>query len=201
MKARPKRVEIAGGIASGKTTLARLLRNAGFTPILERFRENPFYAAFYRDPVGVALETELTYLLQHYHEQKLAAKANAAFCADFSLVLDQAYADVTLRPADRPLFELVRERVSLDLPRRSLLIHLDCSPEIELRRIRRRDRRAERAITLRYLQQIDRALKRCVSRLRGSERTMVIDSGNLNFAQKREGKVQALALVKRILDL
>jgi deoxyadenosine/deoxycytidine kinase len=58
-----KRIEIAGGIASGKTTLARLLRKVGLQAIHEQFRKNPFFTAFYEDPGYTAFETEITFLL------------------------------------------------------------------------------------------------------------------------------------------
>ena len=84
MTAIVKRVEICGGIAAGKTTLARLLRSKILTPIYEDFKKNPFYDAFYEDPRRYAFETELTFLLQHYHQQKAMASKNRDFCADFS---------------------------------------------------------------------------------------------------------------------
>jgi deoxyadenosine/deoxycytidine kinase len=199
VKGSRKRIEIAGGIASGKTTLARLLKRIGLTPVHERFRKNPFYLAFYEDPVGAALETEITFLLQHYHEQKLAASSTRSFCADFSIALDQAYAAVTLPREDQRLFEVIRKRVEQTLPRRSLLIHLACSPEIELRRIRRRNRTAERSITLEYLRQVDEALRRRVAALSRSEHTLTIDSGVIDFAFKQRCRTNVLRTIKQAL--
>lgn len=64
------RVEFCGGIASGKTTLTKLLQIENLTSVFEDFGKNPFYRAFYHDPVGTAFETELTFLSQHYHLEK-----------------------------------------------------------------------------------------------------------------------------------
>ena len=119
MKGSIKRIEIAGGIASGKTTLARLLTRIGLVPVHEKFKKNPFYVDFYDNPVGNALETEITFLLQHYHEQKRAVAMRRSFCSDFSLLLDRAYAGVTLSPKDRQLFESIHKRVSENLPKRT----------------------------------------------------------------------------------
>ncbi|HRP37690.1 MAG TPA: deoxynucleoside kinase, partial [Candidatus Dojkabacteria bacterium] len=49
-----QRIEICGGIASGKTTLANLLARLDIEPILENFQTNPFWQAFYNDPAGTA---------------------------------------------------------------------------------------------------------------------------------------------------
>ena len=69
------RIEICGGIASGKTTLANLLARSNIDPILEDFQTNLFWRAFYADPAGTAFETEITFLLQHYHQIKTARKS------------------------------------------------------------------------------------------------------------------------------
>lgn len=65
------RIEICGGIASGKTTLAKLLEENGIgKAIYENFEKNPFWEAFYKNPSKYAFETEIAFTLQHYHEIK-----------------------------------------------------------------------------------------------------------------------------------
>jgi len=188
MKPSVLRVEICGGIASGKTTLATILRIKRLTPIFENFQRNPFYKAFYKDPVGTAFETELTFLLQHYHQQKEIAGTNSSFCADFSMILDRSYAFVTLSGPERRLFRLVQAKVEANLPPRSLLVSLECDPEVQLRRIKRRQRRAERSITLEYLTQLNDRLAMQVGKLASVEKVLLVRSDSVNFA--RDPKAQ-----------
>src|SRR5882724_184754 len=195
MKEKYKRIEICGGIASGKTTLARLLRRSQVHPVFERFRANPFYLAFYRDPVGTAFETEITFLLQHYHQQKLITQRHRRFCSDFSLVLDHAYACVTLPRDQLRIFRLILRKVESNLPSRTLLIHLACSPEIELQRIRRRHRHAERTIKVDYLEKINAALASRIENLSRAEKLVVIDSGTADFAHDRRIRTAVLRRV------
>jgi deoxyadenosine/deoxycytidine kinase len=195
------RIEISGGIASGKTTLAKLLQNAGFFAVYENFRKNPFYQAFYRDPVGTAFETEITFLLQHYHQQKMAAAQGTSFCCDFSLVLDQAYAFVTLDAKSLNLFQAVHSRTESQLPRRSLLIYLACRSDIELKRIRARRRRAERVITVDYLGRINRSLHTRITSLPHTENVLTIDSGHINFADSRSAQTTILENIEKQLQL
>ncbi|MCI0562404.1 MAG: deoxynucleoside kinase [Nitrososphaera sp.] len=192
MKEALTRIEICGGIASGKTTLAKLLGRAALLPVLEKFKDNPFYLAFYRDPIGAAFETEVTFLLQHYHQQKITAAGHRGFCSDFSLVLDHAYACVTLPKDQLRLFRLILKEVETSLPSRTLLIHLVCPPEIELRRIRRRHRRAERSITVDYLERINEALRARISTLPRAENLLVFESGNTDFANDNQAKKETL---------
>jgi len=182
MKGGITRIEICGGIASGKTTLAKLLQGANLISVFEDFRKNPFYRAFYRDPAGTAFETELTFLLQHYHQEKSVANHMKSFCADFSMVLDDAYACVTLTSEKLRLFRSVQKQIEAELPSRALLVHLRCPPEVEFRRIRRRRRPAERTITLAYLAKINDALDARTKSLSHSEKLFVIDSDALDFA-------------------
>jgi deoxyadenosine/deoxycytidine kinase len=191
-----RRIEIAGGIASGKTTMARLLNSDWVKSVYEQFRKNPFFEAFYEDPVHTALETELTFLLQHYHAEKSILKEAPSYCADFSLLLDRAYAAVTLPPRDQRLFELISNRLEKDLPRRVLTIYLECSPVIQLKRIKRRNRVAERTITLDYLKRVDAALRSVINKTAAKETVITIDSGLIDFAHKSSAISGVLAHIE-----
>jgi len=124
------------------------------------------------------------------------ANHNRSFCADFSTVLDYSYACVTLTDEERQVFRSVHARVEQQLPRRSLLVRLDCSPEIELQRIRRRHRSAERTITVDYLARINNALMVQIEKLPRDEKVLVIDSNSVNFAHDPV----AQACVRRKID-
>ncbi|GKS70417.1 deoxyguanosine kinase [Nitrosomonas sp. PY1] len=180
------RIEICGGIASGKTTLANLLGRSNINPILESFQTNPFWRAFYADPVGTAFETEITFLLQHYHQIKSAQNSKNLIASDFSLYLDLAYAYVTLPQNKREVFLSVYREVEKELGTPDLLIHLKCDPKIELQRIRERGRDVENAITIEYLQQINIQLEKILNEKAHLHKLLVIDSGLLDFAHDEE---------------
>ena len=90
------RIEICGGIASGKTTLCHLLTKRGLYSKFEDFKKNPFWALFYQNPNLHAFETEVTFLLQHYSQIKTSIPALSMVAFDYSLLQDQAYARVNL---------------------------------------------------------------------------------------------------------
>jgi deoxyadenosine/deoxycytidine kinase len=82
-------IEVCGGIASGKTTFAGLMTRIGLKPVFEEFRTNPFWQAFYFDPAKYAFETEITFMLQHYHQiKKDQLIMGKSICCDFSFFLD-----------------------------------------------------------------------------------------------------------------
>jgi len=53
------RIEITGAIGSGKSSLAKLLLDHGFDVVFEEFKMNPFWRAFYSNPIKYNFETEL----------------------------------------------------------------------------------------------------------------------------------------------
>ena len=191
------RVEICGGIASGKTTLAKLLRRALLFPIMEDFRRNPFLTDFYADPKTYALETELSFLLQHYHAVKRARAHHTAVC-DFSFFLDLAYANVTLSKQEGRHFQSLYRVLTGHLRPPSALIYLQCPAQEELRRIRARRRAREKTISVAYLKGLDQALSRVVGSL-STPPILTLDSHALDFAHNPKHCSAVVATVKQFL--
>jgi len=192
------RLEICGGIASGKTTLMRLLAGRGVaTPVAEEFETNPFWRAFYMDPRAVCFETEITFLLQHYHQLKNVPCAGAPLAADFSLLLDHAYALVSLRGGRLRAFMAVYEQVCEEVGHARLLVNLECGVEDQLQRIGRRGREAERSVDVGFLRELNAALGEVVKPHGGGGCIVNIDSGRVNFASDDRGRAEAVAAVER----
>lgn len=81
-------IEVCGGIASGKTTFASLMKNIGLNPVFEDFKKSPFWEAFYRNPGKYIFETEVSFILSHYHQIKktLESSKNNKLIYDFSFL-------------------------------------------------------------------------------------------------------------------
>lgn len=191
------RFEVAGGIASGKSTLASALAERGVELTPESFESNPFFELFYSNPARYAFETEITYMLQHYSYISDAMIASGqSVVADFSMALDLAYARVTLEPTDLEVFEKVFDHALFKIGCPDLLVKLDCAPEVELERIRGRARPAERAITLDYLSKLNESVERVLAdrRFKGLK-VLRIDSDKLDF--RPEGRDRD-AVVSRV---
>lgn len=190
-----KRIEICGGIASGKTTLANLLSPAIGQVVLENFSNNPFWRAFYADPNNTAFETEITFLLQHYHQIKVASKQDESFACDFSLLLDYAYAHVTLSDSRFETFAQVYKEARSHLSPPSLLVHLRCDPAVELERIRARGRDVEASITVDYLTALNSRLDSLVTSLPATQAVLPLDSVHYDFAHNEQAKAEVVKLV------
>lgn len=187
------RVEISGGIASGKTTLAELFESEDATLVFEDFRANPFGEQFYADPKRFAFETEITFLLQHYNGIKAASGLKEPVVCDFSFLLDCAYVDVTLPEEERRVFLTVWQEVQRQLGPPALYVLLECRPEEELRRIKARGRETEKGIGIEYLASLNDALARHVDVAESSSRVLRIDSEQRNFAKDAVCQAEVVA--------
>ena len=160
------RVEVAGCIASGKTTLVNALAGSRFKPVCEDHTINPFWEAFYSDPSAYAFETEITFLLQHYHFAKAAmADLQGIVVLDHSFELDMAYAEVGLGGIRKEIFKSIYDEIQRELGNPSVLVFLTCGVEEAARRIRARAREVEMDLPLEFLSELQRVLRHRVEEL------------------------------------
>lgn len=194
------RVEICGGIASGKTTFVQLLSSIGFDCIYESFATNPFWDAFYSDPISYTFETEVTFTLQHYHQIKKLINSGKPIVCDYSFLLDIAYAEMGLKGSQLAAFNTVFEEIKKELLPPALIIHLQCDPEIELARIRARGREVEKNITVEFLRSLNGAVAEQIDKAKSYLPILTIDSGLNNFADDECVKNHMLQLVTDALQ-
>jgi deoxyguanosine kinase len=169
-------IAIEGCIGAGKTTSAAITAGRlGARAVLEQTDKHPFLAAFYEDPKRFALETELGFVLLHYH-QLHPVDRNALVVADFSPAKDLVFARMNLAREQLALFEHVYERLVGGISEPALAIYLDIDAASALRRIRQRDRPYERQITLDYLLALKAAYSAWLPQLGRAVERLEVDS-------------------------
>ncbi|MEW5897272.1 MAG: deoxynucleoside kinase [Nanoarchaeota archaeon] len=179
------RIEICGIVASGKTTLANMLSLHKIEPTLENFRDNPFWKDFCKDPSCFMFETEMVFLLQHYHQIKTIR--NRCHICDFSIFLDLSYALLSLYDDKKNIFTYTVEEVLKEISYPDLVIHLKCDPQVALDRIKKRGRVEECNINLSFLNelnlsietQLDKYISNNVIRLNSSEIDFTSNNSNI----------------------
>jgi deoxyadenosine/deoxycytidine kinase len=191
------RIEMCGGIASGKTTLATVLQRSGFAATFENFEANPFWKVFYEDPVWHAFETELSFLIQHYHLMKIAQNRQGLFVCDFSLHQDRAYAAVTLEGRKLDAFAVVWDEIQRSLFPPALIIHLECQADVELERIRNRGRDEEKLITYEYLDTLNKRIEEEICGIKNDVAVLSVRSDEENLLSDERVKE---VLVERVRD-
>lgn len=181
MKLRMKRrIEICGGIASGKTSLAKLLENEGFVAVYERFEDNPFLKSFYaKDGVDNTLETELVFALLHYNLIKNKSGNRDVVC-DYSLFQDYCYGISNLKRVEMSVFQGLYDYLMEQVSSPALTIYLKCNVNCLLERIQHRNRGMEQSISKEYLQNNIDAIE---SQLAEVKDLLVIESDKYNFIE------------------
>jgi len=188
-------IEICGGIASGKSTLAGLLSAHGFNVLKEEYSKNPYINSFYINQKVNAFETEISFLLQHYHQIKNAKEGKCKIVCDFSFVLDRAYAEVTLSQKKRRIFLIILREILEEIKLPELLIYLRCPKEVQLMRINKRKRKVEKTISLAYLNALNEAIEERIKAWPPNKRLLIIDSNAINYASNRSDKSFVLSSV------
>lgn len=199
MNEKPIKIEVSGGIASGKTSFSQLLSKVGFHTVYESFTTNPFWEAFYTDPSRYAFETEISFVLQHYHQIKKESETSNHIVCDFSFTLDRAYAEVGLQGSQLSVFNTVYKEIQKELPSPTLLIHLQCPPEIELARIRARGRDVEENITVDFLGALNKAVSKEIAKAKAHTPILTIESAENNFVDDEVVKKKMLEMVTAAL--
>jgi len=196
-----RRIEICGGIASGKTTFASLFNRQNLTPLFEDFKKSPFWEAFYRNPGKYIFETEISFILLHYHQIKKAVDSgkNMLIC-DFSFLLDLAYAKIGFTGTKLKAFESVLDEIRKDLPEPNLVVYLICDAKTELERIRKRARAEEKSINLEFLDSLNKALHKEVESIQDTMPVITIDSSEKDFANVEWIKDEMVNLIDNHLS-
>ena len=188
-----RRIEICGGIASGKTSLTKLLASKNIAiPIYENFELNPFWKPFYENPGKYIFETEISFTLQHYHEIKKQNDTNLLIC-DYSLLLDHAYAMIGLSNKKLELYLQLLQEIYNDISTPELIIYLKCNANEELNRIKNRNRSAEANIELSFLELLNDAINKNVKK---ENKILTIDSEKYNFVDNENDKKYIINLIK-----
>jgi deoxyadenosine/deoxycytidine kinase len=194
-----------GQIAAGKTSLTNLCSTRlQVQKLLENYEGNPFLPRFYErlakgQMETVALETELAFLLLHYHQLKEAVRGGAKkWIMDFALEKDLVYARMNLKEEQLDLFETAYATLSKGLPTPSLAILLDADAETIRDRMLQRGRPFEIATDYGYLQKYAGALRR---HMETETRIPIelVDTTDLHFSQDNPIMQRVTALAAKTL--
>jgi deoxyguanosine kinase len=194
-----KRIEICGGIATGKTCLARALSHHGTHQLVEeKFREIPFWEKFYtatrQNRANYELQKNVSFLLFHAESIRDGSASDSRdMVCDFAMFQDLAYGAFS---PDLQILESIYARLIEQVGFPSAIIRLRCAPEIQLARIHRRGRRPEQSIDCSYLIDLDKKIEERLDKVLEQRRIEVheIDTGTTDFVSNAEAsKIAELA--------
>lgn len=181
----PIYIAVEGPIGVGKTTLVqRLADRLSARIVLESFEDNPFLARFYEDPARWAFSTQLFFLMSRFKQQQDLMQADLFrpnLLADYHLLKDRIFAQLTLADEELALYERVYRSLATQILRPDVVVYLTAPLETLLGRIALRGRDYEQSIDPGYLSDLSRAYHDFFARYHETP-LLRIDNERLDYA-------------------
>lgn len=152
------RVEIAGALSSGKSTLSGVLAGRGHTVVLEDLTTNPYLNLRIEDPETYDPLCQRQFALDKVQQiDQMSASALPIVFADFSLAAERAYVSHYLahRPEHIDSILEITEQAEKEYGFPALTVFLECRPEEQIRRIKKRGRDFEQGHDLAFVARIN----------------------------------------------
>jgi deoxyguanosine kinase len=152
-------IAVEGCVGAGKTTIARGLAEVrGSQLLLEDFSAVPFLEEFYANPARFAIETEFSFLLQHYHQLHSIVWSEREIIADFTLTKDLIFAELNMAgKAEQQVFADLHRLLASRVPKAAITVFVSARDELILERIRSRGRSFELAVDPEYYRRLNAA--------------------------------------------
>jgi deoxyadenosine/deoxycytidine kinase len=197
-------VAVAGNIGAGKSSLAKMLGDYfHWKPYFESVDDNPYLADFYQDMERWAFHLQIYFLSNRFKAHKQIVESNESVIQDRTIYEDAEIFARNLfnigKMSERDfsnyvsLFNVMMEYLKPP----DLLIYLRASVDTLLTQIARRGRDFERGIERFYLEQLNALYENWIQRYK--HRLLIIESGNIDFVNRREDFEVIVTQVKKSL--
>ena len=157
-------IAIEGPIGVGKTALARRLADSlSADLVLEEVEENPFLERFYRDGRSAALPAQMFFLFaraRQIEDLRQPDLFSSVRISDYLFTRDRLFAELNLDAEELKLYDQIAENLDVDAPVPDLVIYLQASVDVLMRRLARRNAACDRFIERSYLERLTDAYAR-----------------------------------------
>lgn len=205
---------VLGVIGSGKTTFAQALQKAIIAKygrcegLWEPVEGNPLLPLYYKDPQRYALSMQIYMLNRRLEQQRVAqdlALMGVSSVQDSSLFGDSCFVEMLrkdgiLTAEEVDVYSQLFANMSRDVMYPSLVIYLDCNPEVAKKRIEKRGRECEKGIPVEYLAKLKAELDVLVQEFGNYTHVHIIDvNQDMTLEQIEEmarGELMTLTLLR-----
>jgi deoxyadenosine/deoxycytidine kinase len=154
-------IVVEGVIGAGKTSLARMLSDRLQAKLmLEEVEENPFLKDFYKDRERYAFQTQMHFLFSRFQQQRNVRQLelfSERMVSDYLFQKDRIFAGLNLSELELALYERLVGWLELEVMTPDVVVYLQASSEVLMRRIARRGRPFEKDMDPGYIKQLNEA--------------------------------------------
>lgn len=194
-------IAVEGGIGVGKTTLAQgLAAKVDAKLLLETIDDNPFLELFYQDPERHGLSVQLSFLFSRLKQWQTLVQQDlfqSIIISDYLFAKDRLFAMTNLSDEEFNLYNQVANLVAINLPKPNLVIYLQSTPEIAMKRIQQRNRSMEKSITLDYLKQVTATYDKYFFHYQETP-LLVVQTDRIDFANRPEALDMLIDRINRM---
>jgi deoxyadenosine/deoxycytidine kinase len=207
IKLKSRFIVVEGAIGVGKTSLVLLLsKKFNAKSNLEIVEENPFLSKFYNDIERYAFQTQIFFLLNRYKQQLELVQQdlfNQLIFSDYLFAKDRIFAHLNLSGNELSMYEHLYEIMVEDIPRPDLIIYLQASTELLMKRIALRDRPFERKISHEYMRRLNLAYQEFFSYPDNYKKIKLIkiNTNDLDFVSKKKDLEYIISQIYKEDDL
>lgn len=157
-------IAIEGPIGVGKTALARRLADSlSAELVLEQVEENPFLERFYRDGRSAALPAQMFFLFARARQVEAMRQSDlfaTTRISDYLFTRDRLFAELNLDTEELKLYDQIVDNLNIEPPVPDLVIYLQASVDVLMRRLARRNASYDRFVDRGYLEKLTDAYAR-----------------------------------------
>ena len=185
----PRYIVVEGPIGVGKTSLAEMLaERLQARKLLEGPEENPFISHFYTDMRRYAFQTQLYFLLNRFRQQQELVQFDLfkqSLVSDYLFAKDKIFAYLTLDDNELALYERLHPLLEMRVQKPDLVLYLQASTEVLMRRIQMRARAYERELDRTYLEDVNAAYNHFFFHYSVTP-LLVVNTNDIDFVKHKE---------------
>jgi deoxyadenosine/deoxycytidine kinase len=185
----PRYIVVEGPIGVGKTSLSELLaERLQARKLLEGPEENPFLSQFYTDMRRYAFQTQLYFLLNRFRQQQELVQFDLfkqSLVSDYLFAKDKIFAYLTLDDNELALYERLHPLLEMRVQKPDLVLYLQASTEVLMRRVQMRARAYERELDRTYLEDVNAAYNHFFFHYSVTP-LLVVNTNDIDFVKHKE---------------
>jgi len=182
-------IAIEGVIGVGKTSLASMIaERLDARLVLEEAETNPFLGDFYKDRKRIAFQVQVYFLLSRYQQQRDLLQRDMFFkktVSDYMFQKDRIFANVNLDEREFALYDRIATALEQQIAKPELVIYLQASTEVLLKRIAKRARSCEKNMDPEYLQTLNEAYNYFFFHYTDAP-VLVVNTSDIDFVENPE---------------
>lgn len=197
------RIELAGGIGVGKSTLCKAFQLLGCTPVFEDLKSNPFLTPCYDNPSKFKFPSQMWFALTKFHEIGLQEHPDKVYVHDQAILNNNAYTNMLFRNAeDQEGWDIISHcfwYTENFLGRPDLIVNLQCDEDEQVKRIQRRGRDFEKTVDIEFIRKFNKEIKQLLEK--ASYKGYTIEDVNITNYSIKDYVILAEEIMLKYIDV